>query len=30
MTFKTIHTLYGLTAMTQAEAAGVPINFPPP
>lgn len=27
MAFKTIHTKYGLTAMAQAEAAGVPINL---
>lgn len=25
--FKTIHTTYGLTAMAQAEATGVPINL---
>lgn len=28
MAFKTIHTLYGLTKLAQAEAAGVPINLP--
>jgi len=28
MLFKTIHTLYGLTAMAQAEAAGTLINLP--
>lgn len=28
MLFKTIHTLYGLTAMAQAEAAGALINLP--
>lgn len=27
MTYKTIHTTYGLTAMAQAEATGVPINL---
>lgn len=27
MTFKTIHTTYGLTAMAQAEATGVPISL---
>lgn len=27
MAFNTIHTKYGLTAMAQAEAAGVPINL---
>lgn len=27
MAFKTIHTLYGLTRMAQAEATGVPINL---
>lgn len=27
MTFQTIHTTYGLTAMDQAEATGVPINL---
>lgn len=27
MTFKTIHTAYSLTAMAQAEAAGVLINL---
>lgn len=29
MTFRTIHATYGLTDMAQAQAAGVPINFPP-
>lgn len=28
MLFKTIHTFYGLTAMAEAESAGVPINLP--
>lgn len=27
MTFKTIHTTYGLIAIAQAEATGVPINL---
>lgn len=27
MTYKTIHTIYGLLRMSQAEAAGVPINL---
>lgn len=25
--YRTIHTIYGLTAMAQAEATGVPINL---
>lgn len=28
MAFKTIHTLYGLTKLSQAEAASTPINLP--
>ena len=27
MTYRTIHTTYGLRTMAQAEAAGVPINL---
>ena len=27
MTYRTIHTTYGLRTMAQAEAAGVPIFF---
>ena len=27
MTYRTIHTTYGLRCMAQAEAAGVPVNL---